>query len=56
VKNLTEEQMQQRADAMWDEREFELDFATACNMMLGKPSKRYLRKPLNTEAKEISGW
>jgi hypothetical protein len=37
VKNLNEEQMQQRADVMWDEREFELDFATACNMMLGKP-------------------
>lgn len=29
--------MQQRANAMWDEREFELDFATVCNMMLGKP-------------------
>lgn len=29
--------MQQRADAMWDELEFELDFDTACNMMPGKP-------------------
>lgn len=37
MKNFTEEQMQQRVDAMWDEREFKLDFATACNMMLGKP-------------------